>query len=207
MLIYIACLLACFAGTTQTSVAQVTTAATPTEVGQPDIGARVEVRILALKSTLTAGEEVQLRVEVWNLGSQDAFICKDFQDAVRAYCTIRFTLSNSSGSFGPQILSAGDEFPVKRETFLNALATHWIAIPPNHFYGTVLKLDPTVYPVLQKPGRYQIKGEYRSAGFFAESYMNSLLTYRSEIEQLPYKAWQGVVETNAVAVKVAPKKN
>jgi len=73
--------------------------------------------------------------------------------------------------------------------------------------GTVLRLDSATYPVLLKPGRYQIHAEYRSAGFFAESNMNSLLAYRSEIEQLGYKSWQGVVETNTVAVKVIPKKN
>jgi len=167
----------------------------------------VEAKIYVSESSvIVAGGSIRVRVEIWNMGSRDIFICKDFQATYTGYCSLRFTLSGPKGSYGAETASASDEFPVKTEEFCQTLYKNWILIPPKHFYGTIVELSADTYPILLKPGHYILKAEYNSAGLLLDSYSNSLLAHRDDVEHLPYKAWQGTVYSNQIEVTIRPEK-
>jgi len=166
----------------------------------------VEVRISPLKNAIVAGDTLQLRVEIWNMGTKDLFICRDFHLRTAQFCI--FTLSFEPRGKAPRTDSAADVgFPnEKKESFVDAMVRNWISIPPGHFYGGIVELDPSFYPELSEVGSYHIRGRYFSGGLLTPRNSNDLQAYPKEIGQLPGKSWQGEVYTNSVVVRVVPNR-
>jgi hypothetical protein len=134
------------------------------------------------------------------------FISKNI-DAVayNAIATLSFALSYSKGVDVPATAVAMDTFASQRSSYpplLNELPKYWIALPPNHFYGTEVVIEPSYFKRLSIPGKYQIRGKYNSQGFLAKDVNNPLLHYAEELKRLPYEAWVGEVETNSVAIEI-----
>lgn len=161
----------------------------------------LQVTISPLKEIITSGDTLKVRVEIWNIGRENLFICRDFR---LGPCDLR--LSFEPPAREARTAHAADRgFPGETETFANALVRDWISMPPEHFYGAVLELDPASYPELKEPGRYRIRGRYVSGGLLAPAYYNRLLAFRNEVAQLPAKSWQGEVDTNSITVLVAKR--
>jgi hypothetical protein len=154
---------------------------------------------------ITAGDTLAVRVEIWNVGNQDLFICKNFEGVRLVFCDL--SLSFTPRAVAPRTEWAVDANPDENESFANALVRNWISIPPKHFYGMVVELDPSTYPELKTAGRYRIHGRYVSPGLLGSGYYNNLLEHSEEVSRLPGKSWQGDVDTNSAVIRVVGKRD
>jgi hypothetical protein len=161
---------------------------------------RIEVKISPLINKIAVDGTLRLRVEIWNVGKQDVFICKKFSGTVFEFCELRFTFDPSSQSKGSA--SAGTCLSCGHEDFLPALIRDWVSIPTQHFYGSIVELTPSKYPELTKPGHYTIRGRFSSDGLLGEQYYNSLTRFPKEIAALPATSFQGEVNTNSIEIDV-----
>jgi|ERR1051325_1095839 hypothetical protein len=173
----------------------------PPENAKPQI----VVRISANHQRFYPGEDVRLRVEIWNQSERDLFVFKDIDTIDNALAKIDLVLYYKGHSIGPKTMLVADCFCSERASYpplSEELPRHWIALAPHHFYGGEVILSLAQFKKPQVPGRYLIKGRYSSRGFLAEDMNNPLLHYAKELKQLPYEAWVGEVETNPLWIEI-----
>ena len=119
---------------------------------------QLKLRLFAAKPSIRSGEELKIRVELWNLGAEDVIVAQNLGS----------TFGNSALSFiletdgGEESFSAiGDRFPESAEPdFERTFVTNWLTLNKNHFYGTHVSMDPIEFPHLRKPGRYRVHAQY-----------------------------------------------
>jgi Carboxypeptidase regulatory-like domain len=168
-------------------------------------GKQIEVRLIPKKKSIKAGEVLEVRVEIWNVSSKTFFIKKAIYDL----CAVSpLSLRLELGPLPkPQVGHgcASDCVFTAKEGFATRLLYHWTTLSPGNFYGTVIALDPDNFPQLNTPGRWRLRGTYKSIGDLSSSLCFDTAPIPNIIEQikgLPYEAWQGAVDTNAVWVEV-----
>lgn len=170
------------------------------EMPQRAANARLVVELSAKKSTIRLGEELTLVVILKNQSSDVFFIDRNIDELGD-----RLILYLQHGSAVDRSLSraVGDYFITNRTTpFATLLFQHWIALEPGKFYGGEVGMDPRDFPRLRTPGRYLVKVQYRSVGFHEPGEGNPLRGREDEINKLPYKAWEGQIESNSIWIEV-----
>ena len=180
--------------------------APPQTIDPAEFKQQISVRISTDHRRFRPGETVRVRVEIWNHGNEDLFVFKNVDGSFsNAIAGIQLTMFQGAKVVGPTKAAASDSFASQRSSYpplSSELARYWIPLPPDHFYGGEVALDPSWYERLLVPGRYRIQGHYSSRGFLARDINNPLLYYTPELKQLPYKAWEGEVETNSVSIEI-----
>jgi hypothetical protein len=83
------------------------------------------------------------------------------------------------------------------------LPQHWIALPPQHFYGGEVVMRASSFQKLKVPGKYRVQGKYSSRGSLAEDINDPPMHYSEEPKKLPYEVWAGTVETNSIWIEVS----
>jgi hypothetical protein len=164
------------------------------------------VKIVPIKTVVFSGENVDLRVEVWNEGSDEVFIGKNLGYPSDSTGGVELFVEHNSRLDRSMNKSAGDYIVDLKTPFASLVTSHFIALAPGHFYGQVVSMDPGDFPRIKIPGRYLIKGEYIAGGFYGGGEGNPLQGHEAEIKTLPYKAWEGRVDTNSVWMEVRAKK-
>ncbi len=168
-------------------------------------GPPISVRISVARTHFQPGEDIPLHVEIWNDSEQDLFVYKKIATSPsNALAKIDLTLYCGGRTLRPKWVVISDTFGSGRSTYpplVSELSRYWIALPPHHFYGGELVMRGSWFD-LKKPGKYRIQGRYSSRGFLAQDMNNPLLHYVEELKQLPYRAWDGSVETNSVWIEV-----
>jgi hypothetical protein len=179
---------------------------------QLDGDEHLEVRIVPLKNTIIAGETLQLRVEFWNKGNQDFFLCKEILEPSSG-CSLKLAFEphgkgEAHGSAGDCVPWGMRKNPDKNASaFEKELSRRWVLLPPRHFYGTVIPLDrDSNNHELEEPGTYRLSGRFASGGMLSTANCNDLVGYPEEVAQLPAGSWKGQVDTNTVVVRVVAKK-
>jgi len=166
---------------------------------------QIDVRLTSQGKSIKVGERLKVRVEIWNVGSKSVFI----ERAIYSEC------SSSPLSFhldlGPPMKPqarrecAADIGYSTEESFATRLVNCWTSLPPRHFYGEVVTLDPGFFPELNTPGRWRLRGTYRSAGDLLSPlcfYPGAIPDIKEQIKGLPYEAWKGEVVTNTFWIEV-----
>jgi hypothetical protein len=76
-------------------LANISTAAQAPEPTTPALGQdeKIEVRISPVKNTIASGETLKVRVEIWNVGNKNIFVCRDFQSHA-PQCGLRLIFEN-----------------------------------------------------------------------------------------------------------------
>jgi hypothetical protein len=165
---------------------------------------QIEVRISS-KTKIRVGETLELQVEIWNVGEKQLFIEKDiYQLCSHSPLSLYLELGPALKP-GPGRGCAGDCMDDPKASFANRLVEQWISLPVGHSYGTVVRMDPDAFPQLKTPGRWRLRGEYKSNGELSASLCVFSPTPLDQqmIEKLPYKTWRGEAATNMVWVEVA----
>jgi hypothetical protein len=165
---------------------------------------QIEVRISSKTKTIRVGETLELQVEIWNVGDKQLFIEKDiYQLCSHSPLSLNLDLGPPLEP-GPGHGCAGDCMDDPRASFASRLVQQWISLPVRHFYGTVVHMDPDVFPQLKMPGRWRLRGEYKSNGDLSSSFcvFSPTPLDRQLTQKLPYKAWRGEAATNIVWVEV-----
>jgi hypothetical protein len=170
-------------------------------------GKQIEVRLVPRKKAIRVGDSLEVRVEIWNVGPHPFFIEKAIYQPCGPSSPLSLRLE-----LGPPIkpqegyghgcaadcLDEGDNFARK-------LINHWTSLLPETFYGTVLTMDPDFFPQLKTPGRWRLRGTYRSIGGLSSGVCLGSVLHPEDAQQisaLPYAAWEGETETNTVWVEV-----
>ena len=168
---------------------------------------KIEVRISPTKHTIASGETLKVRVEIWNVGTKNIFVCRDFQTPAPP-CSLQLIFENTARhQYGTGRGSAADCFiTAERDSFATVLTTSWLLLPPAHFYGGLAEINTSGFTELPRPGRYIVRGDFSEGGMSGNN-CGGLQPWADQIAHLPAKPWQGRVDTNSIAISVSPRKN
>jgi hypothetical protein len=172
-------------------------------MGQNDQGVKIEIKLSPLKNVIASGETLQLNAEIWNEGSADVYVCKDFESPAGPLCRFALYLEDSTGRHGSKYGLAADIDPWHIEPLSAALARDWTALRHDHHYGAIVRVDSDSFPGLRKPGTYRVIGTFSSGGLLAYP-PGTILSDPEEVAHLPAKFWRGKMDSNSVVVRVTP---
>lgn len=169
---------------------------------------QLEVRLTPLKKATRAGEPLEIRVEIRNTSSQTFFIPKDIYELCGPFSPLSLRLELGP-PMKPQLGHgcASDCVWDSKDTFARRLVTVWTSLPAGNFYGTTVSMNPDEFPQLNTPGRWRLRGTYQSGGRATEYCFDTapIPNGKELVDNLPYKAWSGQVDTNTVWVEVLPR--
>jgi hypothetical protein len=156
-----------------------------------------KLRVIPVQSAIRPGERLKLRVELWNLGTQDVIIAQNL-DSTFGNSTLSLVLDGgeTSGSVADRIPEPGE--PDFEKTFV----TNWLTLNRNHFYGTYVYMDPIEFPHLRKPGRHEVRAQYISRGISSTPGWNGGYLKQADIDKLPLTAFSGTLTSNTLTIHV-----
>jgi hypothetical protein len=163
---------------------------------------RIEVKLVPDKNVIRPGETLKIKVEIWNVGADDIIIAQNI-DATFGNSDLELFLEVGSILQAPIMRSVGDGFPDRNPDLARTFVRNWLTLNKAHYYGTYIYMDPINYPQLRKPGRYRIRAEYSSRGVSSVPGWNGGWLKQEDIDKLPFKAWNGTVNSNFVSVQVS----
>jgi hypothetical protein len=171
-------------------------------------GTQIEVRLIPKKKSIKVGEVLEVRVEIWNVGSEPLFIEKDIYTLCGqpAPLSLRLELGPPiKPLFGLGVGCAADCLYNAKDSFARRLVYRWTVLPAGDFYGTVISMHLESFQQLNTPGRWRLGGTYKSIGNLSSSHCwdtAPIPDNEEQIKGLPYEAWQGEVDTNTVRIEV-----
>ena len=168
----------------------------------------IEVRLIPKRKSTKAGEALEVRVEIWNVGYKWLFIENNVYNLCLASpLVVRLELGPPmKPPARPGSGCAADCVYTAKLGFTGRLVSRWTVLPPGHFYGTVISIYPDTFPQLNTPGRWRLGGTYKSLGDLSSFHCwdtAPIPDNEDQIKGLPYEAWQGEVETNTAWIEVA----
>ena len=124
VLVALLALLSLIIASVQTSSPRITNDSTP----------KIELKLVPEKATIRPGERLKLKVELWNMGSDDVIVAQHI-DSKYGNSELRLFLER-----GP-IREAGtglavDGIPKPDPDFERTFVTNWLTLNRGHFYGT-----------------------------------------------------------------------
>ena len=178
---------------------------TSTPRGSGNSTPKIELRLVPEKSTIRPGESLKLKVELWNLGSDDVIVAQHI-DSKFGNSELRLFLER--GPIREEGTGmAADGIPEPDPDFEKTFVTNWLTLNRGHFYGTYVYMDPIEYPHLRKPGQYKIRAEYDSRGISSTPGWNGGYLKQQHVENLPLLALKGTISSNTVKIQVSAKKS
>jgi hypothetical protein len=175
---------------------------------QDATGKQIEVRLIPIKKSIRVGEVLEVRVEIWNVGSKSLFVERTIYEpcASPSPLSLRLDLGPPmKPQTGPGFGCSSDCVYTGKDSFERRLLYRWTILPAGDFYGTVISIRPESFPQLNTPGRWRLSGTYKSIGDLASSHCwdtAPIPDNKEQIKGLPYEAWQGEVDTNTVWIEV-----
>ena len=184
----------------------------PMAIGSPRAqeaeGTQIEVRIIPIKRSITAGKVLDVRVEIRNVGSKPLLIERGIYSPCGPATPLSLRLDLGppmKPQTGPGFGCASDCVYTAKDSFAGRLLHRWTVLPPGDFYGGVISVPPESFPQLSTPGRWRLSGTYKSIGNLSSPFCLDAAPIPDNEEQikgLPYEAWQGVVFTNSGWIEV-----
>ena len=176
-----------------------------TKAQTPDADRPIQVRMSSESRITRAGEPLKLRVEIRNVGNTTVFIEKDlYRPCSQSPLTFQFDV-RPTAKLKDRLACSADCLDDPNESHVNRFIKRWIPLQPDHFYGTVISLSPDFFPELSSPGRWRLRAKYISGGDLTSSLCLSPVPLdRQWTDALPYKAWRGQEDTNAMWIRVLP---
>jgi hypothetical protein len=169
-----------------------------------DSAPKIELKLTAEKITIRAGERLKLRLELWNVGTNDVIIAQNI-DETFGNSELRLFLETDSLR-DSQPAGVADGIPEPNPDFEKTFVTNWLTLNRAHFYGTYVYMDPIEFPRLRKPGHYRVGAEYHSRGISSTPGWNGGYLKQEDVDKLPLPALKGTINSNIVRIQVSPKK-
>jgi hypothetical protein len=164
---------------------------------------KIEVKLIPDKKAISPGETLKLKVEIWNVGATDILIAQNI-NATFGNSILRLFVKVGSKREGPAGPIA-DSIPEPDPDFEKTFVTNWLTLNNAHYYGTLVEMDPVEFPQLRKAGYYTLGAEYHSRGITSTPGWNGGYLKEEDIDKLPFKAWQGTIDSNLVTIQVRPR--
>jgi hypothetical protein len=169
---------------------------------QPHTGPEIAIKIASTRKHYVSGERVRIHVELTNLGNRDLLVGRELTGYGSNPADITFQAWNSDGKALPGQKAARDcVLRQNPDSVATAVLKRWIALPPASSYVSTVDFGPS--PPLEAPGRYRIVATYESEGVEAQYWSDCLRATQEEIANLPFAAWKGSVDSNAIWIEVA----
>ena len=169
-----------------------------------DAAPKIELKLIPEKVAIRQGETLKVRVEIWNVGTDDVIIAQNI-GATFGNSELRLFLETDSMREGqPGML--GDSIPESNPDFEKTFVTNWLTLNRAHFYGTYVYTDPIDYPHLRRPGQHRVRAEYCSRGISSTSGWNGGFLKQEDVDKLPFTALKGTINSNVVRIQVGPRK-
>ena len=182
----------------------------PLALGNPQTqksdGAQIKVTLIPQTKTIKVGGTLEVRVEIWNVGSHPLFIEKAIYEQCGPISPLSLRLE-----LGPPMKPqegygcASDCIYGAKDSFARRLVIRWMSLPVGNFYGTVVTMSPDSFAQLKTPGRWRLRGVYKSMGDLSSERCFDTAPFpdnKEQVQALPYDAWQGEVDTNTVWIEV-----
>ena len=176
-------------------------------------GTQIEVRITPQQKSIKIGERLQVRVEIWNVGSKPVFVERAIYELCGPISPLSFRLDLGppvKPQTGPGHACAADCIYTAKDSFAARIISRWTLLQPGSFYGKFVTLDPGSFPQLSTPGRWRLSGTYKSWGDLSSSHCFDaapISDIEAQIKGLGFEAWQGEMDTNSVWIEVASAGN
>src|SRR5882757_3383072 len=105
---------------------------------------KLELRLIAVKPAIQSGDRLQIRVELWNIGTEDVIVAQNL-DSTFGNSSLNFILTGDHS--GESAQSIGDSIPDAKTDpdFEKTFVKNWLTLNKGHFYGTYVNLDPINY--------------------------------------------------------------
>ncbi len=162
---------------------------------------QIELKLTPEKSVIHPDDTLSLRVEIWNVGTEDTFVAQNIEN-IYFNAVLTLYLETKSGWQGSNQVGAADAIPEAHPDLAKTFVINWLTLRKHYYYGTVIYMDPRNYPPLEKPGHYRVKAQYTSRGISPAFAYNAARLNQEDIEKLPFKAWEGTVDSNVVSIQV-----
>jgi hypothetical protein len=161
----------------------------------------ISIKIRPVKTEVRSGSSLDLRVEIVNQSEHDLLIYRNPGDQSSSPVAISFEIKNSLGAYEPREEQAGDcVMKSDPDSLPLAVLKRWITIPPKSSLVFNVSLGPSTF--LARPGQYTVVAHYESIGLREESWTHCVKVTSSELEKLPFKAFEGKLESNSVTFTV-----
>jgi hypothetical protein len=173
----------------------------------PDTNSKqIEVRLIPERKAIEVGEALEVRIEIRNAGLKTLFIESSIYEPCGPTSPLSLRLELGP-PVKPQVRSgcAADCAYTAKDSFAARLVDRWTVLPTGDFYGTTVTMHPDSFPQLSIPGRWRLRGTYKSTGNLSSSLCFDsapIPDNEQQIKGLPYEAWQGEVDTNTTWVEV-----
>ena len=173
----------------------------PGESDKPN-SAVISVRLSVPKTQYQLSEPIPVRVTIENQGSRPILIGRAIWTGGSRLSVM---LEDPAGGRGwGEAGSVGLEGN-PNQTLEEAVCAHWLLLYPGSFYGATLTMTEKSNELLKTPGRYWLKAEYSSQAIKdALRELNPQFAHYDEIAKLPYRAFEGKVEVEPVAIEILP---
>ena len=163
----------------------------------------LELKLAPESASLRQGEQLKLRIEIRNIGSEDIIIAQNI-DARFGNSTLHLRLEGNSIREDESGMAA-DGIPEANPDFEKTFVTNWLTLNRGHFYGTYIYIDPIEFPHLRQTGHYRVTAEYWSRGISSTPGWNGGYLKQQDVDNLPVRAFEGTLVSNVVSVQVLPK--
>jgi hypothetical protein len=163
---------------------------------------KIELDLSPLKRSYLLRRSVMVRIDLRNVGNDRIFIPSEIHTSGGFPSEVQLWWEDSQGKDLPASGGASDRFGPPREDFLKLLLENWVVLPPGYSYGCTI--DATTGVELSKPGKYQVRAKYRAYEMDSKSMNNPLGAHLDKIPTLPFPAWKGEVESNAISIEIVP---
>ena len=167
----------------------------------------MQLRLTPKTRTVRAGDELEVRAEIWNVGAKALFIERNiYEPCADSPLQLRFEGPTPMQEQAPGVGCASDCMDDPKQPFASRLTQRWILLSAGDFYGTTIRLDSKSFPQLHTPGRWLLHGSYKSDGNLSASFcVNNLTLDPQEVEKLSSRAWKGQSEASVSIVVTRPR--
>jgi hypothetical protein len=168
--------------------------------GQSDrSSSQIELRLTPKTKIVRVGDELEVRAEIWNVGTNDLFIERNIYTRC-AHSPLQLSLEGRTPikDDGPGQGCAADCLDDPKQSFADRLTQQWILLPAGNFYGTTIRMNSDSFPQLRTPGKWILQGTYTSDGNLSASFcMNEISLDPQEVKKLSFRAWEGQSKVGA----------
>lgn len=161
----------------------------------------LSISIQPIKTVIREDESLELKVKITNPTSDDLLLSRESNHNVPGPVGIWFEVRDPNGALLPDTIGVGDCVGNQaRESLASAMLKRWIVLPSKSNLTFFVSLKPSSF--WTRAGEYKIRAHYQSIGLEEESWTNCISATRTELDNLPVRAFKGEIESNTSRVRI-----
>ena len=176
-------------------------------------GDNLKVRITLDRARFRMGENMELRLELSNLGDSPLLVPNSASFDHQEGADLELELSDKNGTLSPKTsLVVVDRFAAspnsEKSPYEIALRSFILLCPGTSYIERISlsqHLSAAKYEI--RPGRYKLRAYYSSGGLFYPPAYQELGLKEEDVKSIPFQAWHGMSPTNELSFTIVSGKN